>query len=80
VSSVTACLSDMPHLSQVKLGTKVAQAQELGGVGVMDQIASVVPAGLSLKFWRVAAGETETYPRSGSTMELGGGWRRRPSS
>ncbi len=47
--SVTACLSDMPHLSQVKLGTKVAQAEELDGIGVTDRRASVVPAGLSLK-------------------------------
>ena len=35
MSSVTACLSDMPHLSKVKLGPKVAQAEELGGIGVI---------------------------------------------
>ncbi|MER8400133.1 inositol monophosphatase family protein [Mesorhizobium sp. M0306] len=32
-------------------------------------MVSAVPAGPSLKLWRVAAGETDTYPRPGRTME-----------
>lgn len=73
--SVTACVSDMPHLSQVKLGIG-----RRVGFGVTDRIASVVPPGLSLKFWRVAAAESDIYLRLGRTMELDGGWQRSPSS
>ena len=41
----------------------------MDGIGKMDQIVSALPAGPSLKFCRVAAGETDTYPRPGRTME-----------